>query len=79
MTRAVLSTTWGQSGTEPEARIPQRRYNELSKSVFGGGNNEADGGDMAGKGVWSYDSTSGTEYLLELGNVHKATTKQQLL
>ena len=29
---------------------------------------------MAGKGVGSYDSTSGTEYLLELGNVHKATT-----
>ena len=27
---------------------------------------------MAGKGVWSYDSTSGREYLLELGNVHKA-------
>ena len=36
MTRAVLSTTWAQSGTDPEARITQRRYNELSKSVFGG-------------------------------------------
>ena len=29
---------------------------------------------MAGKGVWSYDSTSGKRYLLELGNVHKAIT-----
>ena len=29
---------------------------------------------MAGNGVWSYDSTSGARYLLELGNVHKAIT-----
>ena len=40
----------------------------------GGEGNEAERGDMAGKGVWSYDSTSGKRYLKELGSVRKAIT-----